>query len=296
MAFALIWLPEVLRQAGLKVAETEGWASRGRGEMGRVRGVMCHHTASSGTGNMPTLNTLKVGRRGLPGPLSQLGLGLDGTCYVIAAGRANHAGEGSYRGISTGNSSFIGIEGENPGGPQDDWPDVQMDAYRRCVAAILKHIGAGPEMCCGHREYALPKGRKIDPLFDMDRFRDEVGDIMRGVGVIRPLIPASDPSSGKATVRRGSRGEDVRIVQQAVGVEDDGRFGPGTEAAVRIFQRNNGDLVADGIVGPKTWPLILAALSGAHPASPISLATSGHDHRAARVRDRRESIDQGGLA
>lgn len=256
MAFSLIWLPEVLRQAGLKVAETEGWASRGRGEMGTVRGVMCHHTASSGPGNMPTLNALKRGRPDLPGPLSQLGLGLDGTCYVIAAGRANHAGEGIYRGISTGNSSFIGIEGENRGRPQDDWPDVQMDAYRRCVAAILKHVGASSDMCCGHREYA--GRRKIDPLFDMDQFREEVGAIMRGVGVVRPLIPAMDANSGKPTLRRGSRGEDVVFVQKIVGVESDGKFGPATEAAIRIFQRKNGDLVPDGIVGPKTWPLILA--------------------------------------
>lgn len=291
MAFALIWLPEVLRQAGLKVAETDGWASRGRGDMGRVRGVMCHHTASSGAGNMPSLNTLKVGRSDLPGPLSQLGLARDGTYYVIAAGRANHAGAGNHMGISTGNSSFIGIEGENRGRLEDAWPDVQMDAYRRGVAAILKHIGAGPEMCCGHREYAGP--RKPDPRFDMDRFRTEVGDIMRGVGIVRPLIPAEDPGSGKPTLRRGSRGEDVRIVQNVVGVEDDGKFGPATESAVRGFQRNNGDLVADGIVGPKTWPLILAALSGTQPAGPISLATSGHDRRAARGRDRREGIDQG---
>ena len=42
--FALTWLPEVLRGAGLKVAEQPGWTSRGHGEMGRVRGIICHHT------------------------------------------------------------------------------------------------------------------------------------------------------------------------------------------------------------------------------------------------------------
>ncbi|MBZ9898545.1 N-acetylmuramoyl-L-alanine amidase [Mesorhizobium sp. BR1-1-6] len=257
MAFSLIWLPEVLRNAGLKVAETDGWANRGRAAMGTVRGVMCHHTGSSGAGNMPTLQTLKVGRSGLPGPLAQLGLGRDGTFYVVAAGRANHAGGGNWKGITTGNSSFIGIEAENRGRSGDNWPDVQMDAYRRGVAAMLKHMGANADMCCGHKEYAKPDGRKPDPLFDMNKFRAEVRDIMRGVGIIRPLIPAADPVTGKPTLKRGSHGDDVRIIQKKVGVADDGRFGPGTEAAVRRFQRLNPPLVDDGIVGPKTWRLII---------------------------------------
>lgn len=263
MAYSLIWLPEVLRKAGLKVAETDGWTERGRGEMGTVRGVMCHHTGTAAPGNMPTLRILKEGRGGshpLPGPLSQLGLGRDGTFYVIAAGRANHAGAGLWQGVKTGNSSFIGIEGENSGGDPNDWPPEQMDAYRRGVAAILNHIGAKAIMCCGHREYALPRGRKPDPLFDMDRFRLDVSNIMNGVGEIRKPIPAIDVASGKRTLRRGDRGEDVGIVQRRVGVEDDGIFGPATEAAVRAFQRSIVPaLVGDGIVGPKTWAYILAA-------------------------------------
>jgi peptidoglycan hydrolase-like protein with peptidoglycan-binding domain len=206
---------------------------------------------------MPTLSVLKNGRPGLSGPLAQLGLGRDGTFYVIAAGRANHAGDGIWRGLSSGNSSFIGIEGENSGERNDVWPPVQMDAYRRGVAAILKHIRADADMCCGHREYALPQGRKIDPRFDMAEFRREIGKIMRGVAAVRPQIPASDIASGKLTLRRGARGADVMIVQRAAGVTADGRFGPATEAAVRRLQRQRG-LVADGIVGPKTWAVILS--------------------------------------
>ena len=256
MAFSLVWLPEVLRGAGLKVAETDGWANRGRREMGTVRGVMCHHTGSSGSGNMPTLATLKSGRSDLPGPLAQLGLGRDGTYYIVAAGLANHAGRGKWAGVENGNTNFLGIEAENKGAASDIWPDVQMDAYRRGVAAILKHVGASADFCCGHKEYALPKGRKPDPLFDMDTFRTAVRDIMRGVGAIRPLIPALDPVSQKPTLKRGARGADVKILQTKVGVLSDGIFGPGTEAALRVFQRSVG-LVDDGIAGPKTWAKIL---------------------------------------
>src|SRR3569833_1026697 len=181
MAFSLTWLPEVLTNAGLKVKESDGWETRGHGDMGKVAGVLCHHTGTPGknSGNMPTLNILINGRSDLAGPLSQLGLGRDGTYYVIAAGRCYHAGEGKWQGITAGNSSFIGIEAENTGGKDDQpWPEVQMDAYHRGVAAILKHLGRGPEFCAGHKEYALPKGRKSDPTFDMVEFRAEVAKIL----------------------------------------------------------------------------------------------------------------------
>ena len=87
-------------------------------------------------------------------------LARDGTYFVIAAGLAYHAGAGSYAGVSNGNACFIGIEAENTGLDDDSWPDVQMEAYRRGVAALLKQIGADHSLAIGHKEYA-PR-RKID--------------------------------------------------------------------------------------------------------------------------------------
>ncbi|MGQ0590628.1 MAG: peptidoglycan recognition protein family protein [Sphingosinicella sp.] len=254
MVFSLTWLAQVLKDAGLKVAEQPGWQDRGRGPMGTVRGVICHHTAGPKAGNMPSLSVITNGRPGLPGPLSQLGLGRDGTWFVVAAGRANHAGAGSWKGITSGNSSFIGVEAENTGKSDDPWPPVQMDAYRRGVAAILKKLGADSSMCCGHKEYALPQGRKPDPSFDMNAFRADVDAIMKGAGVVRPPIPAVDDKA-RPTLRRGASGDLVKIVQRAIGVSADGDFGPRTEAAVRAFQRQRG-LVPDGIVGPASWKAI----------------------------------------
>ena len=65
------------------------------------------------------------------------------------------------------------------------------------------------------------------------------------------------------TVERGSLGGAVRRLQtwmQDLGwpLEDDGEFGPLTEAAVQEFQRQQG-LGADGIVGQKTWAALAAA-------------------------------------
>lgn len=270
MAFSLNWLPQVLKDAGLKVATVDGWENRGVGEVGNTVGVICHHTAGPRNGNMPSLDTLLKGRSDLPGPLAQLGLGRDGTYFVIAAGKCNHAGKGIWLGVTSGNSSFIGIEAENTGLSNDSpWPDVQMDAYRRGVAAILKHLGQAADFCAGHKEFALPPGRKTDPNFDMNVFRSGVVAILGGTAPPPTLIPAVEPpaqsgaSAGRPTLRRPSTGELVKQVQAKVGVIVDGNFGPKTEAAVRAFQRDHG-LVPDGIVGPRTWATLDSV---ANPAS-----------------------------
>ena len=50
----------------------------------------------------------------------------------------------------------------------------------------------------------------------------------------------------------GSRGQQVKDLQEFLGADADGIFGKGTEAAVKEWQTANG-LVADGLVGPATW-------------------------------------------
>lgn len=179
-----LWLADVLRADAFKVVELAGWETRGRpGEpFGPVKGVLCHHTAGARTGNAPSLGEIVNGRTGpkpLPGPLAHLHLARDGTFTIVAAGHCNHAGPGKWQGITTGNTSFIGIEAENVGDGTDPWPDVQIEAYAKGCAAILKHIGAPVIMCAGHKEYA-PK-RKVDPSFPMDAFRLKVAAYMAGM-------------------------------------------------------------------------------------------------------------------
>ncbi|PTB21642.1 N-acetylmuramoyl-L-alanine amidase [Trinickia symbiotica] len=261
MSFSLTWLPDVLKAAGLKVAICPGWEERGHGDMGAVQGVLCHHTAGPPRGNMPSLDTLIQGRPDLKGPLAHLGLGRDGTFYVVAAGLCYHAGAGRWRGITAGNTHFIGIEAENTGNSSDSpWPQIQVQCYRQGAAAILRRIQGSADFCIGHKEYALPVGRKTDPNFDMQSFRVEVATLLNaGVPALTP-IPAMEAAGmqGEAprrTLRRGERDLLVRDIQAACGVHVDGSFGAETEASVREFQRGHG-LTPDGIVGPKTWEAI----------------------------------------
>jgi len=55
----------------------------------------------------------------------------------------------------------------------------------------------------------------------------------------------------------GSEGQDVIKLQNKLGVDPIGKFGPKTEAAVKAWQTANG-ITADGIVGDGTWGKMFA--------------------------------------
>lgn len=178
MAYSLIWVPRILRQAGLKVAEYPNWANRGHGDVGKIQYIICHHTAGrAGKTYQDEIDLIAVGRPGLDGPLSQLFLARDGTYTMIAAGKGYHAGqgEGKYAAIA-GNRHAIGIEAEN-NGVGEPWPEVQIDAYAKGIAAILTHLKLGINAVVGHKEWA--PHRKIDPTFDMNEFRNRVTEFLR---------------------------------------------------------------------------------------------------------------------
>ena len=65
----------------------------------------------------------------------------------------------------------------------------------------------------------------------------------------------------KPTLRRGSKGPDVKLLQELLQLHNyilqaDGDFGPITEKQVKLYQSANG-LTVDGIVGPLTWAKLL---------------------------------------
>jgi peptidoglycan hydrolase-like protein with peptidoglycan-binding domain len=54
----------------------------------------------------------------------------------------------------------------------------------------------------------------------------------------------------------GSRGAQVKKLQEALSLEADGVFGNGTESALKTWQEANG-LTADGVAGPATLAKLL---------------------------------------
>jgi putative chitinase len=75
-------------------------------------------------------------------------------------------------------------------------------------------------------------------------------------------------------LKRGDNNENVKKLQQKLGLEPVGNYGPKTEDAVKAFQSKNG-LPADGIVGTGTWAKIMgeapqAAPVVSKPSAPIA--------------------------
>lgn len=145
-----------LRKRGLNVVEVAGWQSRGSDSF-NPRGSVDHHTAGPKLGNSPSLGICIRGRSDLPGPLCNVFIARDNTCYVVASGKANHAGTGSWHGLS-GNSSVFGIERENIGTPQEPWrPDQTLVAAAAHAALIEGRADAS--QVCRHAEWT---SRKVD--------------------------------------------------------------------------------------------------------------------------------------
>ena len=71
-------------------------------------------------------------------------------------------------------------------------------------------------------------------------------------------------------LKRGDSGEDVKLLQKALGIKVDGSFGLETESAVKNFQGSHG-LVIDGLVGPTTQKLIFGEELEKHLDSQITL-------------------------
>lgn len=184
--------PDLLRKHGLKVVEVDGWQTRGRpastGEFTPV-GVLCHHTAT-GTNwtDQKVVNLLVNGRDDLPGPLVQFGLSRDGTVYVVASGRCNHAGEAKASGTvasGDGNKLYIGIEAFNDG-INEIYPQVQYDTYvLLCAVLSVELTKNSVNTIRGHKETSTTG--KPDPRFDMTKFRAAVQAKM--TEITNPVIP-----------------------------------------------------------------------------------------------------------
>jgi LysM repeat protein len=149
----LTWMAAAFRKNGLRVKQVKGWKTAGRPYSFAPKGVMFHHTASnSRSGAAPALGICVKGRmlpdgRFLPGPLCNVLIGRDGTVYLLAAGRANHAGYGGpWREIpkDSGNAYTIGVEVENDG-TGEAWSGDLLETCEIVFATLLiglKHTEA----------------------------------------------------------------------------------------------------------------------------------------------------------
>lgn len=265
------WLAAVLRGADVPVVTYPGWKHRGRPRTAGPfvpEAVMWHHDASA-KGPSPSFARFiaQEGRPpGIPAPLSQLWVCMGcngrhpvGTWHVLAAGRANHAGEGNGFGVigrDRGNTQSLGVETDNTTGEPTPWP--MYESLVTGTAAILRHLRAdAKDALCGHKEYAA--GRKVDPDdIDMHQARADVAVQLR-----RPLKPYPGPGHFKVG-HQCSKSRSVKQLENwllELPTNAKSRHEAGATATkwtidrVKAFQ-NAHNLAGEGQVTAETWRLI----------------------------------------
>ena len=152
------WLDPI----GVRVIEIAEWQTRGRTYATfDPYGSVNHHTAGGRTGVAPSLGICINGRARLPGPLCNVHQQRDDVVNVVAAGVANHAGAGGWKGLS-GNQKVFGLEVEHCGYQDEPFSERRMDISLRVHAAFLSGLTrADPEYTCQHFEWGAVQG-KID--------------------------------------------------------------------------------------------------------------------------------------
>lgn len=121
----------------------------------------------------------------------------------------------------------------------------------------------------------LCKGRTAAQIaLAMTQYRKANGKVLAGLrrrraaeqALFNKPVSAATPAQNQntedynmKTIKKGSKGNAVKVWQIIIGAAADGIFGSGTESATKTWQSKHG-LAADGIVGKMSWKAGLEAL------------------------------------
>jgi N-acetylmuramoyl-L-alanine amidase len=123
--------------------------------------IVIHHTGSRGT----ALDVARYFQRRASKVSAHYIVGKAGTIVqsVQEEDRAWHAGKSEFKGRKDVNAFSIGIELVNRGDGKDPYTDRQYRALGHLVAYLRDKYRIPKERITGHKDIALPKGRKKDP-------------------------------------------------------------------------------------------------------------------------------------
>lgn len=108
----------------------------------------------------------------------------------------------------------------------------------------------GGEVCEQIRAYKPNKKKVMVSIVGWGRPNYEGNEVQASIPVLEvPAFPG--------TLKPGAKGGGVVLLQHALGLAEDGDYGPATKKAVIGFQDNHPGLDSNGIVGPKTWDALM---------------------------------------
>ncbi len=137
----------------------------------KIDAIVLHHTGTNnGKGDLNHMRNpaAKVSAHYM--------LDTDGKIYQLVDDqkRAWHAGKGELHGVPTDvNGRSIGIEIVNDGSGKTPFTEAQMKSLTQLVGFLKQEHKIPMENIVGHKDVAVPKGRKSDPAanFDWNRLR-----------------------------------------------------------------------------------------------------------------------------
>ncbi|ARK32111.1 peptidoglycan recognition protein family protein [Halalkalibacter krulwichiae] len=218
----------------------------------RIKKIARHHSAtltgdfwSFWNGRWKGLGWLTGGYHEIIFPDGTVQLCYDST--VITNGVKDH-NTVTYHICMVGNGSFT---------------DAQEKAWEERCKLAMKRFGLKESDVLGHKEFS---GQNTAcPGIDMNKVRASLKgnkvEVKEEVikEVVKPVVKGVQTSSQRVlrNVRPFMTGEDVKVVQRAVGAKVDGFYGDETERLVRAFQEQH-NLMIDGIAGPQVFNAIKA--------------------------------------
>ena len=167
--------------------------------------------------------------------------------YRLQGERIYHGSNTIWRRHLTQKGAIRSVRDLRPGMAVFKWKEATPEKFRDGLGDFC-HIGLVTSVSPLRIVHASTEGMRVK------------ADSRLGKWKYWGVLAAADTGGDHPTLRRGDRGEQVQLLQQALrdaGFElaADGIFGPITQRCVRAFQQENG-LAADGVVGPLTWSAI----------------------------------------
>ncbi|EEV00633.1 glycoside hydrolase family protein [Roseburia intestinalis] len=130
----------------------------------------------------------------------------------------------------------------------------QGNVKKLCTGRVMNQIPSAMQRYCKAAGKTLPglqRRRKAEAAL----YNKKVESC---TGATTTTVKESEDYSMN-TIKKGSKGNAVKVWQIIIGTTADGIFGSGTENMTKTWQKNHG-LMADGIVGKNSWKTGLESL------------------------------------
>jgi len=168
----------------------------------------------------------------------------DGVDYVVFDQAVNSGPGQSAKWLQ----GVVGVTVDGGIGPQTIAATARHDAAQAINGMCDERLSFMKRIRDGELWAAFGRGwqRRVDGV-------RRQGLALAGDGAVsEPVDLGIVPSVEFDVVRRGSRGPWVEKLQEALGIDADGIFGPGTEEALKAYQAAE-SLTADGVAGRSTY-------------------------------------------